>query len=226
MTMARGCTPHPVAVVAGAVLAAACGAPDSRDRPALAAAIEVTLADRFGQRVRARCLGLVDVCVADLADGPTLPIVTARDPQGAWVWAVDGLVIDTAPLTAYLTAEVGALGAPQPVACGPRIRRAIAGDRLACALGGGGVAFATVRADGQTSIEIEFEPAVAHLRAAGDGASTDEERAAEAELTAALRALDEAAMDEAATDEAEGDEPSARPSADGSGEAGAAPDPR
>ena len=226
--MARGCTPHTVAVATAAVLAAACGAPDLRDRPALAGAIEVTLADRFGQRVRARCLGLIDVCVAELADGPTLPIATARDPAGAWVWAVDGLVIDTAPLTAYLTAEVGALGAPQAVACGPRIRRAIAGDRLACALGGGGVAFATVLADGRTSIEIELEPAVARLRAAGDGA-TAEERAADAELAAASRALDLAldlALDDAATDDSEGDEPSARPPDDGAGGAGAAPDPR
>jgi hypothetical protein len=206
-----------VAVITGAVLAAACGARDGRDRPALAGAIEVTLAGRFAQRVRARCLGLVDVCVAELSDGPALPIGTTRDPQGGWVWSVDGLVIDTAPLMAYLTAEVGALGAPQSVVCGPRFRRAAAGDRLACTLGGGGVAFATVLADGRTSIEIELDPAVARLRAA----SLDDERAVDAALAAASRALDGAS-----TDESEGEPGPADRPADGFDQASAASDPR
>lgn len=155
------------AVVTRSVVLAAIVACGHEDRPSGAATLEQAIARDLGQRlhlaVHARCFRFGPACSAHLPDGTALPIALARR-GGAWEWRVVGLVVTTEQLEAYLRAEIAELGSPQEVTCAPRIRRLAPDDRIACALGGGGTAFVTVRADGSTSVEVALDPAAATAR--------------------------------------------------------------
>lgn len=146
-----------------AVLAAAgCRSEQARSSP-LERSLEAALGARFGVRVTTRCFGLFPACVAQLPDVGAVPIVLDR-VDGAWEWRLDGLVISTEQLEAYLRDEVAELGAPQAVRCAPRLRWLAQGERIECALARGGKAFVVVRADGSASFEIVLEPAAASAR--------------------------------------------------------------
>jgi hypothetical protein len=123
-----------------------------------------------------------------LPDRSELPIVLA--PTGDW--RVDGLLVVSDPIEAYLREVVAEVGAVQEVRCAPRIRIVAAGDRIECRLGGGGIAFATIAADGSFTIELALD------HAAGEARSVDlPERA----LSEQSRALETDGSDEAPADE-------------------------
>ena len=198
--MLRGCSQHArVAVLATALVA--CGRDDGpRPRSELEAAIDAELHRRFGVTARTRCLGIFPGCHARLPDGALLPIAVTALANGGWEWQVDGMVIESAPVEAYLRDELAAMGAAQDATCGPPIRRVVAGERLECALANGGTAFVTIRADGSTAFELELDPIAARIRSEPLTAAHEEA------LTRASRAL-EAAEASAADGEDEGPPP-------------------
>jgi hypothetical protein len=154
---------HLLALTAAAV---ACGRDASRDVPAaspLERVIDDALHKRFGVAVSTRCPFYIPVCRALLPDGTALPI--SLRPAGADLeWRVDGLVIATDAIEAYLRDELGDLGAAQGVRCAPRIRRVEPDDRIECWLANGGKAFVIVRKDGTTSVELALDAAAANAR--------------------------------------------------------------
>jgi hypothetical protein len=151
-------------------------------------------------------------CEATLAGGGAVPLAITADGDGT-AWALDGVVIATAPLVAQITEELAGLGVTAKVDCGPALRPAARGARLDCALevGGAGAgagagpvrgaAWATITDDdGGYRLEVALDPAVVAARTA------DVDDAA---LTRTSAALDR--------DDAEGD---GAPD-DGDGDAGA-----
>ncbi len=93
-------------------------------------------------------------------DGVRVPLVV-ENHRGEWQWWVKGGVVATAPIAARVRDELVDLGVAQAVDCG----RAVAiGTRVACALSGGGAAFATIARDGHVSLELALDPAVAAVR--------------------------------------------------------------
>src|SRR5213079_1463337 len=97
---------------------------------------------------------------AALVSGGELPLeIHGRD------WRVAGLLIASAPLETYVREALDDLGVATTVDCGPRVRAAHVADRIACALGTGGRAFATIRdATGAFTIEIALDRATAAAR--------------------------------------------------------------
>ena len=160
----------------------ACGEHDRTHLPAIEPAIARSLGDHFGAPVTATCawIGAIAVgCRATFRDGAALEIaVDGRQ------WRVVGRVFATAPLVAYVRAELAELGRTDTIACGPIVH---AGERLACALSAGGTAFLDVGADGEAAIELALDPAVAAVRA---------EVPRDRELVRMSRALDIAGQDE------------------------------
>ena len=79
-------------------------------------------------------------------------------------WHVDGLLVVSDPIESYLRDVLAEVGAVQEVRCAPRIRIVAAGDRIECWLGGGGIAFATIAADGSFTIELALDHATGEAR--------------------------------------------------------------
>jgi hypothetical protein len=152
-------------------------------------------------------------------DDQWLPVAVAAAPDGSLGWTLDGLVIAAAPLEQRVIAELDSLGIAAPVRCGPRLRVAHAGDRIACALGAPaspvGTAWATLTGDdGSYALEIALGADAVHAR------SDDVDVAALDELSAALD-LDPGS-DEAGGDHAEaggGDHDERAPAAGAAGKA-------
>jgi hypothetical protein len=126
----------------------------------LEATIARELSDKLGHPVKVSC-GTAG-CVG-LDPNVTIPIAVEHASDG-WSWRVRGLIVKSQPIEAYLGSELADLGAPQAVHCSPAVHVIDAGDRIACTLGGGGKAFAIVRADGSFSTEIELDPKAADAR--------------------------------------------------------------
>jgi hypothetical protein len=164
-----------------ALVIAACGDDHAAARSPLERAIETTLTARLGIPVCAHCTG--ETCSAMAIDGTLIPIsVTTTGHE--LEWHVDGFLVTSDALEAYVKEEVAELGAPQGVTCARRIRRVVAGDRITCTLERGGRVFVTLRADGSLSLETLLDPAAAKLR---DELVTPE---LEEELARASRALE------------------------------------
>ncbi|HEY5933702.1 MAG TPA: hypothetical protein VIU61_03685 [Kofleriaceae bacterium] len=87
----------------------------------------------------------------------------------------------SAPIESYLREAVRELGAAQDVRCAPKVRIVTAGDRIECQLAGGGIAFATIAADGSFTIELALDHATGSARSL---------ELSERELTEASRALE------------------------------------
>jgi hypothetical protein len=154
--------------------AVACGDGVPKPRPGIEPAIARSLGEHFGAPVVATCswIGTVAVgCSATFPGGATLAIaVDGRQ------WRVAGRVFATAPIAAYVRAELAELGRSDRVDCAPFVH---ANERIACALGGGGAVFVDVgdvgegptvntpaRPEGPSvNIELELDPAVAAIRA-------------------------------------------------------------
>ena len=114
-------------------------------------------------------------CAAVMADGGQLPISIHGDD-----WELGGLVIASAPLEAYVVGALADLGVTARVDCGPRVRAAQIGDRVACALDNGGRAFATIR-DGAGAFTLELaidREAAAARQGPADVAALDRQSAA------------------------------------------------
>jgi hypothetical protein len=167
-------------------------------------AIERALRPQLGVGVKARCaaiLGVPSSCVAILADGTELPVRVAFI-AGQWDIAVQPTIITTAPIVAYVEAELADLGIRDlAVHCGPPIRVAPpATTPLACTLGDGGArALVTIDPSGDIeNVELALD------RAAADARTTPR---SDAELDQLSRALAHLADDEAddAAAETDGD---------------------
>ena len=79
-------------------------------------------------------------CTVTQAAGGEVP-VALEDAADGTAWALDGVVIETAPLAVDVTAALAEVGLTATVDCGPPVRIATVGDRVACrfptAAGGG-----------------------------------------------------------------------------------------
>ncbi|MCX5747485.1 MAG: hypothetical protein NT062_33895 [Proteobacteria bacterium] len=149
---------------------------------------------RLGVAVEIRCgflLGMPTGCLATLPDRTAIPIVVQL-MERAWDWRFDGTVISTAPIARYIADELAAAGGrPRDVACAPQIRRVVPQEQLECTLGGGGIAFVTLGADGAVAeLELELDPLAAAAR--GEIVSA----ARQAELDRMSRALQHTEADE------------------------------
>lgn len=102
-------------------------------------------------------------CEAVLADGTKLPIAIEADKR-EWAWHIDGIVVESKTITDHLTGLLADLRVAQTVDCGARFHVVKAGDRMACKLGGGGLAFVRVAADGSTSVELALDSSSAAAR--------------------------------------------------------------
>jgi hypothetical protein len=166
-----------------AIAMIACGGDHGRAPTPVERSIEVALSERLGVPVGARCTSTS--CGAVTLGGVLIPI-TLTTAAGEVEWRVDGLLVTTDALEAYVAAEISELGAAQRVTCGRRIRRLVAGDRIACELEHGGRVYATIEADGGFSLETLLDPETVRLR---DELVSPE---LEAELLRASRALEAA----------------------------------
>ena len=125
-------------------------------RDGIDASIARALTARFGLPVTVTC----DVaCRAVFVDGTTLPIELHRDGS----WRVPGKVIDGSAIAAYVDATLADLGVAQTARCGPRIQRVAVGDRIACKLSAGGMAFAQI-GEHTASLELALDAAAATAR--------------------------------------------------------------
>lgn len=164
------------------IATAACGRSEDR----VAASIGRDLARALGEPIRrVRCHAAA--CEAETAAGLRIAVtLTGRSPV-AWE-TVD--LLDPRPVAAEVHAALASVGAEQAVDCGPLRLAGAGGDRIECALGGGGAAFVEVGADGAIDVELAMTAAIADARRA----PVDP-----ADLERQSRALD--------SDEAEGAEP-------------------
>ncbi len=148
---------------------AACGDHTSRQpvrRSPLETAIARDVTARLGLPVTASCTIIAGIpvrCEATLIDGTKLPI-EIRSEGREWAWRVDGLVVDTVPVAAYLDATLGDLGLAQRASCGARYIVVKPGDRIGCKLSAGGMAFVRFAADGTASLELDLDAASAAAR--------------------------------------------------------------
>jgi hypothetical protein len=94
-----------------------------------------------------------------------LPIRVAADGSG-WSWQIDGLVVDTAPIAAYIDTMLADLHVHKTASCGGKLRLVAPGERLACALSGGGTAFVDVAQGGAIQVELALGSAAAAARTA------------------------------------------------------------
>jgi hypothetical protein len=152
----------------------------------LETAIARDLTARLAVPVSASCVVVAKIplrCEATLVDGTRLPIEIASEGK-EWSWRVAGLVVETAPVAAYVDATLADLHIAQHASCGPRIVVVQPGDRLGCALTAGGMAFVRFARDGTASLELELDPASAKAR--GEPVTAQRDR----ELTSISRALE------------------------------------
>jgi hypothetical protein len=154
---------------------AACGGHDDAPPPApilpssLEAGIARDLGAKLGAVVTVHCTKLFGVpraCTATLADGSKIA-VHIRDRGKQWGWEIDGMIVSVAPIEAYVAGVVEDLGAAQAVDCGARVRRLVAGERVACKLARGGAAFVTVAKDGTFALELALDEGAARARTEG-----------------------------------------------------------
>ncbi len=164
----------------GLLTVIACGDPQIRDIPQakpFEAEISADLGARFSTSVTTRCLMLTVVplkCIATLADGTELPIAIEH-ARTEWQWHVDGVVIEAAPIVAYVEEGLAGLHVAQQVDCGSRIQVIKRGDRVVCKLAGGGAAFVDIAPDGSTSLELALDAATATVRTELTSADRDRE---------------------------------------------------
>jgi hypothetical protein len=158
------------------------GCADSRSNdapPPLETAIARALTARFGVPVTTRCAiigGTPIACHASLADGTQLPIAIAGK-----TWHLAGRVVETAPIAAYVQGVLADLGRSERATCGPAVQRVAPGQRIACALSGGGAAFVEIASNGALAVELALDRAAAAARTSGEP---------ERELLRRSRALD------------------------------------
>jgi hypothetical protein len=144
-----------------AVAVSACGGDHGRAPTPLERSIAVALTQRLGVPVGASCASTS--CGALTLGGVLIPITltaAAREVE----WRVDGLLVTTDALEAYVAEEISELGAAQRATCGPRIHWLAAGERIACELERGGRVYATIEADGGFSLETLLDPETVRLR--------------------------------------------------------------
>jgi hypothetical protein len=148
---------------------AACGDREPREiaRPSpLETGIARDLVARLGTPVTAHCAVIAGNpirCEAVLVDGTRLPIAIVPEKR-TWAWHVDGVVVESKALVDHVSGVLADLRSSQSVDCGARIQVVKPGDRIACKLGGGGLAFVRVAADGATSLELALDAAAAAAR--------------------------------------------------------------
>ncbi len=163
----------------GLVTIAACGDREGSERRApspVETAIARDLTARFGTPVTARCLVLTVVplqCTAQLGDGTELPIAIEH-ARKEWGWRVDGRVIETKPVVAFVQEHLAAIHVTQAVDCGAPVQVVKPAERLVCKLAGGGAAFVMFAPDGEASIELALDSASAAART--ELTSTDRDR--------------------------------------------------
>lgn len=153
----------------GLLTLAACGDRQASERPMpspVETAIARDLTARFGTPVTARCLVLTVVplkCTAKLGDGTELPIAIEHT-RSEWGWRVDGRVIETKPVVAFVQEHLAAIHVGQAVDCGAAVQVVKPSERLVCKLAGGGAAFIAFAPDGDASIELALDPQSAAAR--------------------------------------------------------------
>lgn len=155
-------------------------------RSPLETAIARDLTARLATPVSASCVVAANIpvrCEATLVDGTKVPIEIASEGK-EWSWRVAGLVVETAPIAAYVEATLADLHVAQHASCGPRVVVVQPGDRIGCKLTAGGMAFVRFARDGTASLELELEPASAAAR----GEPVTPQR--DLELTSISRALE------------------------------------
>jgi hypothetical protein len=136
-------------------------------RSPLETGIARDLTARFRTSVTASCTQLMSAplrCTAVLADGTELPIALETAATDEWGWRVDGLVVEARALVEYVEGELSSLGVAQTAACGESLQVVEPGGRVSCTLSGGGVAFVTLDAGGQPSLELALDAAAAAAR--------------------------------------------------------------
>lgn len=178
-------------LLAIAIAMIACGGDHVRVPTALERSIETALTKRLGLAVGASCT--TKTCAALTGTGMLIPI-SLTSTGGEVEWSVDGLLVTTDALEAFVTEEISELGAAQRVTCGARIQRLAAGERVACELEHGGRVYATIRADGGFTLETLLDPQTVKMR---DELVTPE---LEAELARASHALESTDDTEAGED--------------------------
>jgi hypothetical protein len=159
-------------------------------RSPLETGIARDLTARFRTSVTASCKRLLTTpvrCTATLADGSELPIALEAAARDEWGWRVDGLVVEARAVAAYVEAELASLQLAQTVTCGAPLQVVQPGDRVSCTLSGGGVAFVTLDADGQPSLELALDAAAAAARS--ELVTPDRDRALE-QQSRALQVLE------------------------------------
>jgi hypothetical protein len=133
----------------------------------LETAIARDLTARFSTPVTASCALIAGTiaakCEASLADGTRVPIEVGTDHED-WTWRVAGIVVEQKPMTDYVSDALADLHVDQKVDCSPAVHVVQPGDRIACKLSGGGLAFVRVAADGTASLELELDPHAAAAR--------------------------------------------------------------
>ena len=122
-------------------------------------------------------------CEAQVEGGMKLPI-EVRSEGKEWTWRVVGLVIETAPIVAYVNATLVDLHVAQQANCGPAVVVVQPGERVGCKLSGGGMAFVQFAKDGTASLELAIDPAAGSAR--GEVVTPARDR----ELTAISKALE------------------------------------
>lgn len=171
----------------GALALCACrdSKPSGAQKSPLETAIARDLTARLAMPIAVTCTTIASIgkCEAVLLDGTKLPIdVTSEGKE--WAWRVDGFVVETAPIAAHVEAILGDLKVAEKASCGSRIAYVAPGERLACKLSGGGIAFVRLADDGTTSLELVLDPASGSAR--GEHVTPERDR----ELTAISRALE------------------------------------
>jgi len=168
-------------LLAAALAASACGRGKTGERP-LERDIRTGLAAQLATAVEGvECPAppAPFTCRARVGD-TWLHVEVIPSAGGELAWQLTDFAIAAAPLEAYLVAELAGLGVPATADCGARVRVAQVGDRIACALGSAGAAWATITdEDGGFSIEIALGDDAVHARTeASDVAALDELSAA------------------------------------------------
>jgi hypothetical protein len=177
--------------IVSAMTVLGCSERQARENTRRASPVETAIARdltaRFGTSVTVTCRTLAGAptgCSAKLADGTSMSIVMENASKDEWGWRIDGRVIESKTIAAYVQEQLATIGGKQTAACGPPIAVVKAGDRIACALSGGGVAFVQIAPDGTTTLELDLDATSAAARA--EPVTPERER----ELTTRSKALE------------------------------------
>jgi hypothetical protein len=163
-------------------LLSACGrtAPGAAPPSPLETEIARELTARAGGPVTVTCAPRA--CRAELPDRTVLPIRVA-EAGSAWTWQVEGLVVDTPPIAAYVDGVLADLHVAKTASCGAKLQLVPRGERLACTLSGGGTAFVEIASNGAISVELALDSGAAAAR--GEPSTPERDR----ELDKMSRAL-------------------------------------